>query len=496
MNMKKISAAVAATLAGVVSSAAFALPASQYNSTPGDTLDVFVSGASAQDGALERLFRNSCDAGTLDIYRAGSNQRVLFCRISNAGVAGFPVAGQKVAIHKTSIGGSGNGVQPVANQTTMNFIDMNAIKSGAITCTGTASVAAETPVTGVTFAGYTDHTGCGSTSGTRAAVPDAGISDVEPALVGASESEISRLNVQSQNAVVFGVPVTEALRNALQQAQGLVVGAEDEANMPSLSKAQIASIYNGGITDWTQLVDATGTDLASAATNPPANTQVYLCRRVSTSGTQASFEVYMLAQRCVSGVAPMLSGNDGGVVGAGTVNEGSGTGNVISCLNTHDGANRWAVGLFSTENVETNAVAGVNDGNVWRFIKINGAAPSLLNTANGKNDFFMEQSIQWRNAASGNGLAGLKLTLLQDVAANAGSPSIIRAVNNGFKHSWGDGGVMALVTNGHVPTAPVAGSPLTATAVSENPVLTSTKSPQGAPNNCQTPVTYFPVHAN
>lgn len=492
MNLKKISVAIAATLAGVASSGAFALSAAQYNSTPGDTLDVFVSGASAQDGALERLFRNTCDAGTLDIYRAGSNQRVLFCRISNAGVPGFPVAGQKVAIHKTSVGGSGNGVQPVANQTPLTFIDMNAIKSGAISCTGTSTVAAET-VAGTTFAGYTDHTNCGSTSGTRNAVPDAGISDVEPALVGASAAEISRLNVQSQNAVVFGVPVTEALRNALQEAQGLTVGAEDEANMPSLSKAQLASIYNGGIVDWTQLVSGNGTDLASAASNPPSDTQVYLCRRVSTSGTQASFEVHMLGQRCVSGVVGMLAGNDGGVVGAGTVNEGSGTGNVISCLNTHDGANRWAVGLFSTENVETNAVAGVNDGNVWRFIKINGAAPSLLNTANGKHDFFMEQSIQWRNANSGNALAGLKLTLMQDVAANAGSPSIIRAINNGFHHSWGDGGVMALITNGHMPTMPAPGTPVTAADVAANPVLTSTKSPQGAPNNCQTPVTYFPV---
>lgn len=491
MNLKKISAAVAAALAGAVTSTAFALPATDYNATPGDTLDVFVSGASAQDGALERLFRNSCDAGTLDIFRDGSNQRVLFCRISNAGVPGFPVAGQKVAIHKTSVGGSGNGVQPVANQTALGFIDMNAVKTNNL-CTSGTSVPSET-VAGTTFAGYVEHTGC--TAPLRNAVPDAGISDVEPALVGASAAEISRLNVQSQNAVVFGVPVTEALRNALQEAQGLTVGAEDEANMPSLSKAQLASIYNGGIVDWTQLVSGNGTDLPSAASNPPSDSQVYLCRRVPTSGTQASFEVYMLGQRCTSGVVGMLPGNDGGVVGAGTVNEGSGTGNVKSCLSTHDGANRWAVGLFSTENVAVSETPAVDDGNVWRFIKINGAAPSLLNTANGKHDFFMEQSIQWRNAASGNALAGLKLTLMQDIAANAGSPSIIRAINNGFHHSWGDGGVMALITNGHMPTMAAPGAPVTAADVAINPVLTSTKSPQGAPNNCQTPVTFFPVSA-
>ncbi len=493
MNMNKISAAVTAALAGLVASTAFALPASQYNSTPGDTLDVFIGGASAQDNALERLFRNACNVGTLDIFRT-TNQRVMFCTINNAGVPGFPVAGKKVAVHKTSVGGSGNGVQPVANQTNLAFLDMAAIKAGTITCAAPTVVAAET-VAGTTFAGYNNVNNCG-TVGTRNAVPDAGISDVEPALLGASAAEISRMDVASQNAVVWGLPVTEALRNALQEAQGLTVGAEDEANMPSLTYAQLSSIYNGGITDWSQIVSSNGTDLPSAVTTPPSDTQVYLCRRVPTSGTQASYEVHMLRQRCATGVVGMLSGNDGGVVGTGTVNEGSGSSNVVTCLTTHDAANRWAVGTLSSENVETSVAASVNDGNVWRTIKMNGYAPTLLNVANGKYDFFTEQSVQWRNATSGNALGGLKLTLMNDIKVNAGQPSIIRALNNGFIHSWGDAGVMALITNGWSPTSPVAGTPLTATAVRNNPVLTSTRSPQGAPNNCQPPVTFFPVNGS
>jgi hypothetical protein len=55
---------------------------------------------------------------------------------------------------------------------------------------------------------------------------------------------------------------------------------------------------------------------------------------------------------------------------------------------------------------------------------------------------------------------------------------------------------MALVTNGFAPTAPVSGTPVTANAVRLNPVLTSTRSPSGAPNNCQPPVTYYPVDAS
>lgn len=479
MNLKKVSAAVTATLAGLVTGTALALPASQYNATPGDTLDVFISGASAQDEALERLLRNTCVSGTLDIYRAGGNQRVLFCRISNATVPGFPGgAGQKVAVHKTSEGGSGSGVQPVANQTQVGFINMNAIKNGGINCGNVNNVPAET-VAGTTFAGYTEHNGC--VGNLRNAVPDAGISDVEPRLFEASDSEIARLTVRSQNAVIWGVPVTIALRNALQQVQGLAVGSNNEANMPSLTREQLTSIYTGQIFDWNFLLAANGSSLPSApGVSAPADTNVYLCRRVPTSGTQASFETYFLRARCAEGVLGMPGASN-------TVNVGSGTSNVRACLRDHNAGNRWAVGLFSTENVEELSNSSDNHFG-WRFIKINGHAPTLLNVANGKYDFYSEQSIQWRNASSGNALSGLKLTLMQDIATNAGSPPIIRALNAGFTHPWGQGGVMALPTNGHIPTFPSPGNPLTAAQIAANPVNTSTKSPTGSPNNCQPPV--------
>lgn len=516
MKLRNVFVAMTTLSMGLVSASVMGLPASEYNSTPGDTLDIFITGSSSQDEVFDRWVRSACLRESVDIYKAGQNQRVFFCRINNYGcrnviigqwiyticdsgsVPGFPVAGQKVAIHKTSIGGSGNGLQPVANQVARNFIDMNAIKSGNITCTNTTVVPTEIVGssyngTQVVFADYTEHTGCGSTSGTRAAVPDAGISDVEPELLGGSAAEISRLNVQSQNAVIFGVPVTEAFRNTLQEAQGLTVGSEDEANMPSMSKAQLSSIFSGGITDWNQLVSGNGTGLPDAVSTPPSDSQVYVCRRVPTSGTQAAFETYMLHQRCMAGVPSFISGNDGGIVGAGTANEGSGSGDMIACLNNHDGANRWAVGMLSTEKMEVNSTPAVNDGNVWRFIKINGYAPTLLNVANGKYDFFVEQSIQWRNASSGNALGGLALALMQDFASEVGSPSIIRALNNGFRHSWGDGGVVALITNGHVPTQPSPGAPLTDVAVRLNPVLVSTHSPLGYPNSCQPPVIFFPT---
>lgn len=487
MNHKNLAIAVTTLLAAGLAMPASALPLNQYNAA--DTLDVYVSGASAQDNALELLFRRLCEANTLDIYRgpSGSNQRMMFCRISSAKVPGFPAApGQKVMFHKSSVGGSGNGVQPVADNTALAFMNHNSTCDAGTSVPGTPD-----------FPGYIDHN-CSAITTTNTP-PDAGISDVEPKLLGASAGQVNRLTVRSQNAVVFGVPVSKALRDALQEAQLLTPGAEDETNMPSLTRQQLASIYNGGISSWSQIADAQGFPLTTARDTgsngttrvPPSDSRVFVARRVATSGTNTSFRVYFLNDPCSDGMLQMVAGNDSGVCGSNTVNEGSGTSNVKACLNTHNGANRWAVGMFSTENVSNLG------SDQWRFIKINGAAPTLLNVAESKYDFFMEQSIQWRKSPSPTPLAGQKLVLMNKIATDAGEPTIIQDLNTQFVHNvatgsaaddW-QGGVMALITNGHVPP----GTPLTAAAIAANPTLTSTKSPGGSPNNCQSPVIFFPT---
>ena len=55
--------------------------------------------------------------------------------------------------------------------------------------------------------------------------------------------------------------------------------------------------------------------------------------------------------------------------------------------------NVWAVGILSTESVET-------DNDRRRFIELDGVAPTLCNTYNGRWTFFIEQSYQWRNERS------------------------------------------------------------------------------------------------
>ncbi len=67
---------------------------------------------------------------------------------------------------------------------------------------------------------------------------------------------------------------------------------------------------------------------------------------MSTSGTQASCEMFFLNQRCVSGVRPFVDSGD-------NIFQGSVSGDVKSCLTQLDQRNVWAVGILTTESVET-----------------------------------------------------------------------------------------------------------------------------------------------
>ncbi len=131
----------------------------------------------------------------------------------------------------------------------------------------------------------------------------------------------------------------------------------------------------------------TGKVSVPAALVPPSDDLVYVCRRVDTSGTQASYEMFFLNQRCAAGVHPFVKNSS-------KVFMGSGTADVKACINELDRQKVWAVGIMSTENVASEA------DDRWRFVKVDGVAPTLLNTFSGRWPFFVEQSYQWRNERS------------------------------------------------------------------------------------------------
>lgn len=492
MKIKTLSYAVSAALA-LSTGAAHALPLSSYSSST--TQDVYISGSSAQDGSLELYIDNICKPSTLDIYHnSGSvNYRMMYCTIDTTKVSGL--AKPNVLFHKSSAGGSGEGVQPVADYTQLNAMQVTSNSGTSGDNCGAGSTV--TPAGGLPA--YTLHSCTNTVLGLQ--VPDGGISDEEPAQFGATSVEQADLTIKSEDAVIFGIAVTQNVRNVLQAAEGLTVGAEDETNMPNLSRSMIGSMFAGNMYDWGQLLGNTGhpiTDGTYASTSAtPSDTSVYISRRVSTSGTQHGAQIYFLNQGCAPNTQIFVGGNDngnndltgGGTCGTGsgasavtgTVDSGSGTSNVKTCLNNIGAAGYWGIGILGVENVP-----GSSDN--WRFVKINGHAPTELNVENGTYDYVMQNTVQWRSAASSH---PLNLTsdvgiLLQKIANENGSPTILSAVDSTVVQSWGNSGYMAL-PNLYTPTVPTPGIPLTAAQLLANPVTTYNKAPSGTLNNCQPP---------
>ncbi len=108
----------------------------------------------------------------------------------------------------------------------------------------------------------------------------------------------------------------------------------------------------------------------------------------------------------------------------------------------------------------------------WRFIKMDGIAPTLLNTYNGRWPFFVEQSYQWRNEHSDQPLQGTKLVLMAQICLQLGNPEIIRDLNRGFRHVWGSAGLMALSdASSSGPPTPSPGKPVDQKAIDDHPIL-------------------------
>ena len=479
-------------ISSVIAAALIAGSASAHGPSVTPDIEVFMSGASAQDKAIKALITTMCVAGTLDTYKdianpakPGKAHTAYLCTLDNAQVPGLSVTNPTALIHKRSAGGSAQGVNPVLYEVA---IDAMAINNGNCTETAPGSQSWECTVA--------------NPGDLVSIVSDAGVSDVNPEMfvgvntpagvdaVNASDVA-TRMVVQSAAALTFGVPVTTTLRNALQEAQfgaaDPCVGSDTEACMPSLSKNQVASIISGSVADWSSF-KVGGVALTSAASTVPSSTKVTVCRRVNGSGTQAQMNAKFLNNPCTAGaIAP--AAEPGNPFTGPIIRENSGSGDVTLCLNdfnngTNDSGENadlftglpvtaWAVGVQSTEK-------NADLADDFRFIKVDGVAPTIQNAANGTYMDWVEQTFQWRKPAF-NGPTGDKLTIIEQIASNASSPANIAGLNTGFVHPWGQGGYLAVSTNGH---APAADGVLNVSA----PVIPYTHAPSGILNNCNTPV--------
>ena len=474
--------------------AAATLAASQaYAVAPGATANIefFISGASAQDKNIGNYIENNLCIlngqsvgginGDFDTFLEGTKgkkYRAWSCVVDHTKVTSAN-AGDVLVIHKRSKGGSGYGVVPVAQQASISRMDL--------------------PNANCTDADGDSVWNCDpeATVATVDAAPLVGVSDVEPKVFkgynavaefgDVAQVDLDSLTVKAQSQVVFGVPVTTELRDVLQQAQGLTVGAEDEANMPSLSSNLVRSLFTGQVTSWYDVVDANNTDLVTlAGANAPDTDSVALCVRDSGSGTRAQFMINFLRTSCLDSALPPF------LVPGGTwpmLKSNPGSGDMGVCVSNFDGDGdqaaqdgessgdtvHWAIGYQSTEK-------NMDLGDNYRFVKIDGAAPTLQNVANDKYTDWVEQSMQW-NTAAYNGSSAVIKQIITFIADEAGQPGIIAQLNPKYVHQWGQGGYMAKPTDYFGIQAPAF--PFTVAY----PVNRTTRSPAGqSPDSCRPPV--------
>lgn len=428
MNVRLI--ALAALAATGSAQAALITPADLDAARAANTLKEYrIFGASAQSRMIGAYMKEICNASDFTTYfdtAAGSLHRGYACTLNKK--VGNHAIGTLVFVNKREAGGSVLGVNPIAKNTAQNAMQVTAA-SGCV-ATGQNS---DTNV-----AAYT----CGQTA---LQTGHAGLSDVEPARFSdmvtvdgvavplnlppgnddngtpwavLTTAEQNALDVAAINQTLFGIGVNLNLRNALQQAQGLTVGSDAAADVPSMPRAfyaaAIAGFVQGGSANatWKMLTGVTGDE----------NKQVNICRRVNGSGTQASSNLFFLeAATITSDVNGMLYPKTAtgalAINGTLAVIEGSGTGNVESCLtSTTLGSTGYAMGVVSYE-VEPGTKA-------YRFIKIDGAAPSKPLARIGAYPFVYSASMQFKKSGAG-ALTTEQKAFITTMRKELGTPAII-----------------------------------------------------------------------
>lgn len=271
----------------------------------------------------------------------------------------------------------------------------------------------------------------------------------------------------------------------VSESLGTATVADSEACMPNMTTAEVAGIFTGKITNWNQ-VEREGVDLIAAAgaagvAVPSAgpgplglnNQRVHICRRNPGSGTNAQFQAHFLNRPCanVNGTivaeAALAEANStcGNFLAPSVTCMNRGSSDLGRCLNALE-LDTTAQALFDNGDASplnnTRFAWGIGYQSVeknadlargWRFVKVDGLAPTLQQIAMADYTDHYEQTCQMRkdNSTVDGAANGSEVRDVFTLICGAGPADIFEA-NQNFLHPFGQTGWLAPPSAGVAPT--------------------------------------------
>ncbi|MDO9106871.1 MAG: hypothetical protein Q7U57_18165 [Methylovulum sp.] len=414
---------------------------------------------------------------------------------------GTGLAGKKILLVRRTRGGTGYGVIPLINSIPLEHLNIVGLPASAWVADGTK--AWKQTISAANASQYL--TKKVSDGGLLAVDPNSVLKpgtesypDQQNELTTGAPEPNWPLNLTQVNTatysvlptagLVYGVAVTQDLYKVLQAAQkragnlsgNVVIGNYTETDMPNLNRNVVASLLAGKIGAWDQfkIVDKTDNNtvkslldnsiLTDAGVSAPYQesttgsnlTPVALGLRNNGAATSVlAYSVFLNYPDTKKAFGPAPKTADNAVdedaslpivkqpiiiSDTGTLLKDwqNGT-NILGFNNVKDGAafaKRWGIAINTAD--KNNAVtANGTGGDPWRYIRIDGYAPTLENVAAGVYSYWSEGVVLYRTNKSGDPQWALKTKVLKTLADNLGSPAIAGAVNT--TQAWGKTGTFA-----------------------------------------------------
>jgi ABC-type phosphate transport system substrate-binding protein len=324
-----------------------------------------------------------------------------FRAVSCTAASGQPFAGTVVTVWYRAEGGSVVGVMPVLNNISVKQLDI--VNAG---CSATDGVNYScTNVSGTASVNGTNDTWSG---GVLSHNIDIGISDLEPGVFGNSATWAgggSHDPVGTYATSFTGADKTATQLQAMphttifEQTFGFVVS--NNLTFTDLPKEQIAAIFDGAVSDWSQVSLASNTVAGSGA--------IHVCHREIGSGTRASTDIFLNNVGCVAG-ANVISNSDAGPDNFQTSAE-------LDCVN----GTANSIGYVSVDNFSK--LGAGKQFTATKSITVNGVLPGTATSGVGSYSYVFEASLNRNSAANIGADATTLLGTMQPALQNVNSTS-------------------------------------------------------------------------